>query len=64
MYFPELEALIGCKQNPHWHPEGDVWTHTLQCMDAYSNEKTGDEWEDLVVGFAVLCHDLGKPGTT
>ena len=63
-YFPELEALIGCQQDPDWHPEGDVWTHTLHCMDAFATERAGNEWEDLVVGFAVLCHDLGKPSTT
>lgn len=63
-YFPELAALIGCQQDPHWHPEGDVWTHTLHCMDVFAAERVEDEWEDLVVGFAVLCHDLGKPATT
>jgi tRNA nucleotidyltransferase (CCA-adding enzyme) len=63
-YFPELAALIGCKQDPEWHPEGDVWVHTLHCMNAFAKERTGDSWEDLVVGFAVLCHDLGKPSTT
>ena len=63
-YFPELSALIGCKQDPEWHPEGDVWVHTLHCMDAFARERTGEVWEDLVVGFGVLCHDLGKPLTT
>ena len=24
-YFPELDRLIGCRQDPQWHPEGDVW---------------------------------------
>ena len=28
-YYPELERLIGCKQDPQWHPEGDVWNHPL-----------------------------------
>lgn len=63
-FFPELEALIGCPQDPRWHPEGDVWTHTLHCLDVFAAERVGDPWEDLVVGLAVLCHDLGKPGTT
>ena len=63
-YFPELEALIGVPQDPQWHPEGDVWVHTLHCLDAFAAEKTGHPWEDLVVGLAVLCHDLGKPDTT
>ncbi len=63
-YFPELQALVGCEQEPEWHPEGDVWVHTLHCMDAFARERIGHDWEDLVVGFAVLCHDLGKPLTT
>ena len=63
-YFPELNALVGCEQDPQWHPEGDVWTHTCHCMDAFANNRVGDEWEDLVVGLAVLCHDMGKPVST
>lgn len=64
IHFPELEALDGCKQDPKWHPEGDVWVHTCHCLDAFAAHRTGDEWEDLIVGLAVLCHDLGKPETT
>ncbi|MFC1652116.1 polynucleotide adenylyltransferase [Planctomycetota bacterium] len=63
-YFPELEALIGCDQEAQWHPEGDVWTHTLHVMDSFALNRVGDPWEDLVVGLACLCHDLGKPETT
>ncbi len=63
-HFPELEPLIGCEQEPDWHPEGDVWTHTLHCMDAFATERTGDDEEDFVVGLGVLCHDFGKPATT
>ena len=63
-YFPELEALVGCLQNREWHPEGDAWNHTLRCMDAFADLRTGDEYEDTVVGLAVLCHDFGKPLTT
>ncbi len=63
-YYPELEAMVGCPQDSTWHPEGDVWTHTLHCIDAFARQKTGQEWEDLVVGFAVLLHDVGKPLTT
>jgi tRNA nucleotidyltransferase (CCA-adding enzyme) len=63
-FFPELKALDGCEQDPKWHPEGDVWTHTGHCMDAFARSRVGDEWEDLIVGFAVLCHDFGKPKTT
>ncbi len=63
-YYPELEALINCEQDPQWHPEGDVWLHTLHCMDEFARERINDEWEDLIVGLGVLCHDLGKPVTT
>ena len=66
-YYPELEKLIGCKQDPEWHPEGDVWNHTLCCLDAFAVERdrlaVGAD-EDLVVGLAVLCHDFGKPACT
>lgn len=62
--FPELEALIGCEQDAQWHPEGDVWQHTLLSMNAFANRRSGDSKEDLIIGLAVLCHDLGKPTTT
>jgi tRNA nucleotidyltransferase (CCA-adding enzyme) len=61
---PELEALVGCPQDPEWHPEGDVWVHTLHALDAFAKRRVGDPREDFIVGLAVLCHDLGKPETT
>lgn len=63
-YFPELRALIGCRQDPHWHPEGDVWNHTCWALDAFARHRIGDATEDFIVGLAVLCHDFGKPATT
>lgn len=63
-YFPELAALIGCEQDPVWHPEGDVFEHTKLCLDAFARRRIGDKAEDLLVGLAVLCHDFGKPATT
>ena len=66
-YFPELEALMGVVQSPKWHPEGDVWIHTMMCVDAMvselviRNEKLRiDEKQKLKFMFAILCHDLGK----
>jgi tRNA nucleotidyltransferase (CCA-adding enzyme) len=61
--YPELARLVGCPQPAKHHPEGDVWTHTGLCLDAFACERVGDRLEDLVVGLAVLCHDLGKPDT-
>ncbi len=63
-FFPELEALVGCAQDPEFHPEGDVWVHTLFALDAFAKARIGDPREDLVVGLAVLAHDFGKPATS
>lgn len=63
-YFPELEALIGVEQDKQWHPEGDVWVHTMMVIDAMATLRTGDEKRDLMLMYAALCHDFGKPGTT
>jgi tRNA nucleotidyltransferase (CCA-adding enzyme) len=64
VHYPELAALIDCPQDPEWHPEGDVWVHAGHVMDCFASERVGDAWEDLVVGFACLAHDFGKPATT
>ncbi|MCF6206329.1 MAG: HD domain-containing protein [Sulfurovum sp.] len=68
-YFPELHALVGCLQDVKWHPEGDVWVHTMLSLDVMAmllrEQGAGSrEREDLKLLFAVLCHDLGKPLTT
>ena len=65
--FPELDALRGCAQEAEWHPEGDVWIHTLLVVDAaaaIARAESLDEHEALVLTFGALCHDLGKPPTT
>ena len=59
-YFPELKALIDLPQDPKWHPEGDVWQHTMMCIDTMAGFKTGIPKKDEVLMFAALCHDLGK----
>ena len=63
-FYPEIHAMIGVPQDPEWHPEGDVWIHTLHCLDAYAQARVGDRDEDLIVGLAVLLHDFGKATTT
>ena len=63
--FPELKALVGCKQEPEWHPEGDVWVHTLQVVDrARERIDDLDRPQAITVMLGALCHDLGKPATT
>ena len=63
-FFPELEALIDVPQDPTWHPEGCVWTHTLMVVDEAAKLRVGEEKNDLVLMFGALCHDFGKPETT
>ncbi len=60
-HFPPLAALDGLPQDPVHHPEGDVYTHTGLALDVFADQRIGDETEDVIVGLAVLCHDLGKP---
>jgi len=65
--YPELQALIDCPQSPRWHPEGDVWNHTLQVCDqaariAVNNGLDDNTTEYLM--FSSLCHDFGKPSCT
>lgn len=55
--FPEIAALIGCQQDPRWHPEGDVFDHTVHVL----NEVAG---QSAVIVFGALCHDFGKPEVT
>jgi len=63
--FPELNDLIGCPQNPIWHPEGDVWIHTKMVLDnaAKLRDQIPDDWK-LAYMFGALLHDIGKPSTT
>jgi tRNA nucleotidyltransferase (CCA-adding enzyme) len=62
---PELLPLPDTPQDPEWHPEGDVWTHTLQAVDeAAALVSDLDRPRALAVMLGTLCHDLGKPATT
>ena len=66
-HFPEIAALDGCPQDPEWHPEGDVFTHTAHCCDALAKDP---EWQNSAAPrrralmLATLLHDVGKPACT
>lgn len=62
-WFPELEELIGLEQNPAFHPEGDVWTHTMQVLDEAAALRQSAKRPLWFMLFA-LCHDMGKTVTT
>ena len=63
--FPELDALVGCPQESEWHPEGDVWVHTLLVIDQ-ARMRIGDldYPRQVALMLGAVCHDLGKPPTT
>ena len=63
--FPEMHALVGCPQEPEWHPEGDVWVHTLLVVDM-ARERIDDlpRPQQLAIMLGAVCHDFGKPATT
>ncbi|MGH9507884.1 MAG: CCA tRNA nucleotidyltransferase [Terriglobales bacterium] len=54
---PEVAAMKGVAQPPEFHPEGDVWTHTLLMLAALP------AGVDPVLALGVLLHDVGKPPT-
>ncbi len=63
--FPEMRALVGCPQEPDWHPEGDVWVHTLLVIDnAVGQSMDLDRGRRLTIMLGAICHDFGKPATT
>ena len=62
-WFPEVEALIGIEQNPRFHPEGDVWNHTMKTLDAAAGLRAGAK-EPFYYMLSALCHDFGKVTTT
>jgi poly(A) polymerase len=53
---PEVDALAGVEQPLPFHPEGDVWTHTLLMLEELSAAP-------LALALGVLLHDIGKPLT-
>lgn len=58
-WFPELKALIGVQQNPVYHSEGDVWTHTMMVLDEAAklrHRAANPYWFML----SAVTHDFGK----
>ena len=62
-FFPELEKLVGVKQNPKYHPEGDVWNHTMMVLDKAAKVKSKSS-NPLYFMYAALFHDIGKQVST
>jgi tRNA nucleotidyltransferase (CCA-adding enzyme) len=63
--FPEMAGLVGCPQEPDWHPEGDVWIHTLMVIDEARRDIDGlDRGRAMAMMLGAVCHDFGKPLTT
>lgn len=63
-FLPEVDALRGTPQDPAWHPEGDVFDHTLLALDRAAELGPEDPDARRTLLFATLCHDFGKPATT
>src|ERR1700733_305853 len=53
---PEVAAMKGVEQPPQFHPEGDVWTHTLLLLEKLRNPT-------VTLAMGALLHDVGKPPT-
>lgn len=62
-WFPELKALIGLEQDPKFHPEGDVWTHTMEVLDRAAAYRSVAE-KPYAFMLLALTHDFGKALTT
>ena len=62
-WFPELKALIGIGQNPVYHAEGDVWTHTMMVLDeaAKLRDRAQNPYWFML---SALVHDFGKAVST
>lgn len=61
--FSLLIKLKGVPQSPVYHPEGDVWNHTMLVVDSAAERKISSR-EPRVLMWAALLHDLGKITST
>jgi poly(A) polymerase len=54
---PEISKMKGVEQPPQYHPEGDVWLHTLLMLEGLP------AGAPATLAWGVLLHDVGKPAT-
>ncbi|HTL51706.1 MAG TPA: CCA tRNA nucleotidyltransferase, partial [Planctomycetota bacterium] len=59
---PEVARMMGVEQPPQYHPEGDVWVHTLLLFEIMDRTTPPDQRTEALV-YGVLFHDVGKPLT-
>lgn len=75
VWYPLFRQMLNTPQEAEWHPEGDVWTHTLMVTDKAAKIIRGDlprgfdskdltEREKFIIVMGAFCHDFGKPATT
>ena len=63
--FPEIASLVDVPQDPEWHPEGDVFVHTLLTIDRARELIEALSYpRKVTVMLAAVAHDFGKPPTT
>lgn len=61
--FDMISNLIKTEQNLEYHPEGNVWNHTMMVVDEAAKRRDGSE-KPRVFMWAALLHDIGKGPTT
>lgn len=61
--FDLLHRMKKTKQSPKYHPEGNVWIHTLMVVDEAARRR-GESTDPRVFMWAALLHDIGKTETT
>lgn len=61
IHFKEIKNLINVEQPIKYHPEGDVYNHSMLVLDKVAKLTEGfDENRKLEIRFSALVHDLGK----
>ncbi|MBI4239765.1 CCA tRNA nucleotidyltransferase [Candidatus Uhrbacteria bacterium] len=67
LLIPEMKPMRSCPQDPRWHSEGDVWTHSRLCLEqlvgARFKKEFNGEVPDATLIFTALFHDIGKAYT-